>query len=273
MGRYAVGDLQGCLEPLQCLLEEVAFNPSQDELWLVGDLVNRGPHSLEVLDFLYPIRHALTVVLGNHDLHTLALARGATTQGRHASLESLLSSTQLPAYMDWFRELPLCVRSNCGEYLMSHAGVPSQWSTEDALGYSAELQAVLSEDQQVDAFLQNMYGNEPACWNDGLQGFDRLRMITNTFTRMRVTRQNGELNLKYKGRIEDIPDGYAPWFTWPTASPRRETQLFGHWAALDGKLDQPGYIPLDTGCVWGRYMTLLDMDSREFHRCHCEPAQ
>ncbi len=272
MTRYAVGDLQGCLKPLQCLLREVDFNPSVDQLWLVGDLVNRGPHSLEVLDYLYPMRHALTVVLGNHDLHTLALARGATTQGRHPSLEPLLSSTQLPAYMAWFRALPLCVRSEAGDYVMSHAGVPSQWSTEAALARSAELEAVLRDESRIDDFLTTMYGNEPARWDDSLKDFDRLRAITNIFTRMRICRADGELDLRFKGRVEDAPEGFAPWFSWPPQTPRRETQLFGHWAALEGQLDDPAYIPLDTGCVWGRHMTLFNMDTREFHRCDCEPA-
>lgn len=269
MTRYAVGDLQGCLTPLQCLLSDVGFDPAGDELWLVGDLVNRGPQSLEVLDYLYPIRHALRIVLGNHDLHTLALARGATTQGRHTSLEPLLAADHLALYMEWFRTLPLCIRSDSGDYVMSHAGIPPLWSTEDALRYSDEVSAVLQDDERIDDFLSSMYGDEPARWSDDLSGLTRLRTITNYFTRMRICRADGTLALKFKGPVEDIPENFAPWFQWPPLIPRQERQIFGHWAALEGQTGSEAYLGLDTGCVWGREMTLLNMDSGALHRCDC----
>ncbi|WP_372763829.1 symmetrical bis(5'-nucleosyl)-tetraphosphatase [Litorivivens sp.] len=267
MTRYAVGDLQGCLSPLQCLLDDVGFEPAKDELWLVGDLVNRGPDSLAVLDYLYPMRDSLRIVLGNHDLHTLALARGATKQGLHASLADLLASERLTRYIDWFRTLPLCVRSDCGRYVMSHAGIPPLWSTDEALGYSDEVSSALRDDTLVDTFLSNMYGDEPSRWSDDLTGLPRLRTITNYFTRMRICSEDGTLALSFKGRVEEIPSGFAPWFTWPAE--RMETQIFGHWAALEGKTGNPQYLALDTGCVWGREMTLFNMDSGAFHRCLC----
>lgn len=272
MARYAVGDLQGCLVPLDCLLEEVGFSPAQDQLWLVGDLVNRGPQSLEVLEYLYPLRDALKIVLGNHDLHTLALARKATTQGKHASLDSLLSSNRLDDFMAWFRTLPLCIRSDAGDYVMSHAGIPPVWTTEQALSYSHEVSQVLEDDAQIDGFLKAMYGDEPTRWSDDLTGQTRLRTITNHLTRMRICSEDGALKLKFKGRLEDIPAGYAPWFQYPPATPRAERQIFGHWAALEGRTNDPDYIALDTGCVWGGTMTLYNLDTGAYHVCHCRSS-
>ena len=270
MARYAVGDLQGCLTPLQCLLEEVGFDADRDQLWLVGDLVNRGPQSLETLEFLYPLRDRLRIVLGNHDLHALALARGATDQGRHPSLEPLLRSPRLREFMDWLRTLPLCIRGERGDYVMSHAGIAPIWTTSQALDYSAEVSAVLRDDARIDHFLRVMYGNEPARWSDDLAGMDRLRAITNYFTRMRICRADGTLDLSFKGPPEQTPAGLAPWFQWPESRPRAETQLFGHWAALEGKTGRDDCIGLDTGCVWGGRLTLFNLDSRKFHTCDCE---
>lgn len=273
MTRYAVGDIQGCFKPLQCLLEEVAFTPGVDELWLVGDLVNRGAHSLETLEFLYPIRDSLRIVLGNHDLHVLALARGATQLGRHASLEPLLQSPQLNKFMEWFRSLPLCIRANTGDYVMTHAGIPHIWSTDEALAHSAQISHTLQSDTLVDNFLSNMYGDEPACWSEVLSGTTRLRTLTNYFTRMRCCSEDGTLDLAYKGAVDEIPAGMAPWFSWVENQPRRETQLFGHWAALEGQTGRSDCIALDTGCVWGRELTLLNMDTRDLHQCDCSATQ
>lgn len=269
MTRYAVGDLQGCLKPLQCLLDEVCFSPEQDELWLVGDLVNRGPASLETLEFLYPMRTSLRIVLGNHDLHTLALARGATTNGRHPSLQALLDSPKLMMFMDWFRSLPLCIRAEQGDYVMSHAGIPHIWSTEQALTYSREVSNTLENDETLDTFLCAMYGNQPARWDEQLTGTSRLRTITNYFTRMRCCSEDGTLDFAFKGSLEDIPTGTDAWFRWTEKEPRREIQLFGHWAAMEGNSDRSDCIALDTGCVWGRKLTLLNMDTRELHQCDC----
>ncbi len=273
MTRYAVGDIQGCLKPLQCLLEDVAFTPDTDELWLVGDLVNRGMHSLETLEFLYPLRDSLRIVLGNHDLHLLALGRGATVMGRHASLEPLLNSPKIDTFLDWLRSMPLCIRAEGGDYVMTHAGIPHIWSTDNALSYSAEISRVLQDDALIDEFLRDMYGDLPACWSEVLSGTTRLRTLTNYFTRMRCCSEDGTLDLAYKGAVDEIPAGMAPWFTWPEKQARSETQLFGHWAALEGKTGREDCIALDTGCVWGRKLTLLNMDTRELHQCDCDTAQ
>ena len=268
MARYAVGDLQGCLQPLLCLLDEVAFNPARDELWLVGDLVNRGPDSLDTLRYLYRIQDSVKVTLGNHDLHCLALARGFTQKGRHPSLEALLKAPELATLMDWLQQQALVLLSDDGRYVMSHAGIPPLWSTQQALALSAELESTLRNPTDAARFFRHMYGNAPALWHDNLQGHDRLRCITNYLTRMRICSEQGEPELTFKGARQDIPPPYRPWFEWPQPE-RTEIQLFGHWAALEGRTHNPNIIALDSGCVWGRHMTLLNMESGEYHHCDC----
>ena len=268
MARYAVGDLHGCLKPLLCLLDEAAFNPAKDELWLVGDLVNRGPDSLETLRHLYRIQDSVKITLGNHDLHCLALARGVTEKGRHPSLEALLNAPELDKLMDWLQQQSLVLRSDDGRYLMSHAGIPPLWSTQQALALSAELESTLRNPAQTAQFFRHMYGNTPTLWRDDLKGTDRLRCITNYLTRMRICSEQGELELTFKGAKKDIPAPYRPWFEWPQP-PRTEIQLFCHWAALEGHTGSADIIALDSGCVWGRHMTLLNMESGEYHRCGC----
>jgi bis(5'-nucleosyl)-tetraphosphatase (symmetrical) len=268
VGRYAVGDLQGCLKPLQCLLNEVGFQAERDQLWLVGDLVNRGPDSLETLRYLYSIRNSLRITLGNHDLHCLALARGATDRGRHPTLEALLNAPDCGELMDWLQQQALVLRSDDGRYLMSHAGIPAAWSSEQALSLSREIEAVL-QSAQADDFFKEMYGDEPNRWDDNLSGLVRLRAITNHLTRMRLSNAEGELELQFKGAPADIPQGYRPWFEWQEPNTRSETLIFGHWAALECQTGRDDIIALDSGCVWGREMTMLDMDSGELHRCDC----
>lgn len=268
MTRYAVGDLQGCLKPLQCLLEQVEFNADTDQLWLVGDLVNRGPDSLDTLRFLYGIRDSLYITLGNHDLHCIALARGYTDRGRHPTLQALLNAPDCGELMDWLQQQALVLRSEDGRYLMSHAGIPPQWSSEQALALSAEVEHALRSEASGD-FFHEMYGNSPLRWTDELRDNERLRCITNHLTRMRICDANGELELSYKSGLNDIPKGYRPWFEWPLAAPRSETLLFGHWAALECRTERENIIALDSGCVWGRHMTLFNMDSGEKLLCDC----
>ncbi len=268
MARYAIGDLQGCYQPLRQLLDQVQFDPSADQLWLVGDLVNRGPDSLHTLRFLYRIRDSLRITLGNHDLHVIALAKGYTDRGRHPSLEALLNAPDCLELINWLQQQHLVYRDPRGDYLMSHAGIPAIWTSEQALSLAQELEKVLRSDQ-AKAFFLEMYGNKPLRWQDNLSGQDRLRTITNYLTRMRVCRQDGTLELKYKGAVDAIPAGYRPWFEWQPPGSRNETQLFGHWAALEGNTQREDIIALDSGCVWGRCMTLFDLDKRLFHRCDC----
>lgn len=268
MTRYAVGDLQGCLAPLEALLQQVDFNPPQDQLWLVGDLVNRGPDSLATLRFLYNIKDALRITLGNHDLHCLALARGAVKRGRHPSLEALLNAPDCETLMEWLRQQPLVYRDPSRDYIMSHAGIPPIWSSKKALALSSEVSELLRSDQ-IDSFLTAMYGNEPACWNDTLSGLDRARCITNYLTRMRLCQQDGNLELDYSGALEKAPAPYKAWFHWPPNKKRKETVLFGHWAALQGDTGHDRIIGLDTGCVWGNCMSLLNLDSGHMLKHSC----
>lgn len=262
MSRFAVGDLQGCLTPLQALLSKCAFDPARDELWLVGDLVNRGPDSLETLRFLYGLRDSLRITLGNHDLHCLALARGATDRGRHPSLAALLAAPDCKSLMEWLRQQPLVYRDPRGDYIMSHAGVPAIWSSDKALALGGEVQAILQSDN-VDDFLANMYGNEPVRWWDELIGLPRYRCITNYLTRMRLCAADGSLELTYKGDGKNLPEGFRPWFDWQRPGSRRETQIFGHWAALQGRTRRSDIIGLDSGCVWGNCLTMLNLENGE----------
>ncbi|KPB20733.1 symmetrical bis(5'-nucleosyl)-tetraphosphatase [Pseudomonas amygdali] len=270
MAVYAVGDLQGCLEPLQCLLEHVHFNPEHDRLWLVGDLVNRGPQSLETLRYLYGLRESLVCVLGNHDLHLLAVARKHELLKKGDTLREILEAPDRDELLGWVRRQKLMHYDAERNVAMVHAGIAPQWSLKKALKHAAEVEQALQEDQLYGAFLDGMYGNEPAKWDNDLQGVTRLRVITNYFTRMRFCTSDGKLDLKSKEGVETAIPGYAPWFSHPKRKTRELKIIFGHWAALEGRCDEPGVFALDSGCVWGGSMTLLNVDTLERHQCNCD---
>jgi bis(5'-nucleosyl)-tetraphosphatase (symmetrical) len=269
MAVYAVGDLQGCLAPLQTLLQRVAFDPARDRLWLVGDLVNRGPQSLETLRFLYAMRESLVCVLGNHDLHLLAVAHNVERLKKGDTLQAILHAADRNELIDWLRQQKLMHYDAERDLAMVHAGVPPQWSLKKALKRAAEVEQALRDDARLPIFLDGMYGNEPAKWDSDLQGIDRLRVITNYFTRMRFCTADGRLDLKSKDGLANAPYGYAPWFKHPKRRMRGQKLIFGHWAALEGQCDEPGLYALDSGCVWGNCLTLLDVDSGERHHCDC----
>lgn len=272
MAVYAVGDLQGCLKPLQCLLEQVAFDPAHDQLWLVGDLVNRGPQSLETLRFLYSIRHAVISVLGNHDLHLLAVAHNIERLKKGDTLREILDAPDRNDLLDWLRLQKLVHHDAERKITLVHAGIPPQWSLNKALRKAAEVEEALRDDARLPLFLDGMYGNEPAKWSKELHGVTRLRVITNYFTRMRFCTADGTLDLKSKEGVGSAPPGFAPWFSHPQRKTRGEKIIFGHWAALEGNCQEPGLYALDTGCVWGGAMTLLNVDNGEYHRCTCPQA-
>ena len=269
MTLYAVGDLQGCLEPLQCLLEQVDFQPGRDQLWLVGDLVNRGPKSLETLRFLYSIRDSLITVLGNHDLHLLAVAHNAERMKKGDTLQEILDAPDRDMLLDWLRQQPLLHHDALRNITLVHAGIPPQWTLKKARRRAAEVEAVLRNDHQLPLFLDGMYGNEPNLWDGKLRGIERLRVITNYFTRMRFCTPEGRLDLKSKEGLGCAPKGYAPWFSHPHRRMRGERIIFGHWAALEGRCSEPGVDALDTGCVWGGALTILDVDRGIRHSCQC----
>ncbi|WP_166366004.1 symmetrical bis(5'-nucleosyl)-tetraphosphatase [Pseudomonas akapageensis] len=270
MAVYAVGDLQGCLQPLICLLERVAFDPAKDQLWLVGDLVNRGPESLATLRFLYAMRHSLVCVLGNHDLHLLAAGHNIERLKKADTLREIIEAPDAKELLDWLRQQKLLHFDEQREVALVHAGIPPQWSMSKALRYAAEVEEVLRDDNRFKPYLDGMYGNEPNKWDRNLRGIDRLRLITNYFTRMRFCTKEGKLDLKSKEGADSAPAGYLPWYAHKSRRTRLLKIIFGHWAALEGRVDEPGIIALDTGCVWGGALTLLNVDTGERHRCECD---
>ena len=272
MSTYAVGDIQGCLKPLQCLLKSVSFNPDKDMLWSVGDIVNRGPQSLESLRFLYRMRQNLVLVLGNHDLHLLALAAGVRQPSRSDTLNEILHAPDRQELLDWLRQQPLLHHQY--NYTLVHAGIPPQWTLAQAIGYASEVEAALRGADSA-AFLCAMYGDEPALWSEDLSGTTRLRVITNCLTRLRYCTSAGKLDLSSKGSRPAPASGnsdsekWDAWFNHHGRKTANDRILFGHWASLEGQTDNPNAIGLDTGCVWDGAMSLYHLESGQITRCAC----
>lgn len=256
---YAVGDIQGCAVELEQLLERIGFGPD-DQLWAVGDLVNRGPGSLAVLRRLYGMGAQARVVLGNHDMHLLAMYFGGHPHRRSDTLEAVLAAKDAPELLGWLRQQPLLVQDPDAGYVMTHAGVPHLFTIAQAADLAGEVQAELSNGDYR-GFLQKLYGSKPDRWSQKLKGFDRLRLITNYFTRMRVITADGRLDFRYKGSAAGAPEPYRPWFELRKPGP--ETLLFGHWAALEPIVGREDIVNLDTGCVWGRTLTAMNLSTRE----------
>ncbi len=274
MSTYAIGDIQGCFESLQCLLEKITFDPQRDRLWLVGDLVNRGPDSLATLRFLYSLRDSIDFVLGNHDLHFLAIAHGLRKPSPSDTLGSLLLATDKQQLVDWLIQGKLLHTDAQLGFTMVHAGIPPQWSLHQAQAHAREVEAVLQSRYSRD-FLSNMYGNSPSSWKNKLIGQERLRLITNYFTRMRFCTAEGELELNTKDNVSAAPLGFLPWFSHPMRKTLDDNIIFGHWAALEGRAlcnDQPvaNVFALDTGCVWGGSLTAMRLEDRQMYKCSGE---
>lgn len=269
MSTYAIGDIQGCLEPLQCLLKKIAFDPAKDKLWLAGDLINRGPDTLATLRFLYSIRTSLVIVLGNHDLHFLAVAYGLRKKSQYDTLDELLQAPDCAELIQWLRQQKLLHHDPALGFTLVHAGIPPQWELAQAQACAREVEAVLQSDA-IAEYLATMYGNKPSCWEDGLQGQERLRLITNYFTRMRFCNAHGELELATKESADAAPVGYAPWFSFAERKTKHEKILFGHWAALEGHTNIPNIYALDTGCVWGGALTAMRLEDSQKFSCNCD---
>ncbi len=259
MTTYAVGDIQGCYRELSLLLERVRF-ANADCLWVLGDLVNRGPESLAVLRLLYSMRAQTRVVLGNHDLHLLAIAFGGHNPTRSDTFGDVLAASDRDELLHWLRQQPLLVQDPALGYVMTHAGVPHIWSLAEARGLAREVEQTLRGDD-YGAYFEQLYGNQPDRWQAALRDMERLRSITNYFTRMRLVHQDGTLNFSHKGQLADAPSGWLPWYELRERAPLK--LLFGHWAALEGVTGREDIIALDTGCVWGRALTALDLHSGE----------
>ena len=266
MTRYAVGDVQGCFAPLQRLLDRVKFDPSRDQLWATGDLVNRGPQSLECLRFFYELGDSACVVLGNHDLHLLAAANGIRELKRSDTLKPILDAPDCAELLAWLRRQPLLHRD--GTYTMVHAGLAPQWSIAQAAELADELSNVIKGKRMLD-FLKGMYGDTPTQWSDDLKGIERWRTITNFFTRLRFCTAAGELDLKSKEGPDTAPPGFIPWFDVPGRKSAGSDLIVGHWATLMGKTNRADVIALDTGCVWGNRLTLFNLDERALVSCEC----
>ncbi|MGK2915851.1 MAG: symmetrical bis(5'-nucleosyl)-tetraphosphatase [Porticoccaceae bacterium] len=266
MSIYAVGDIQGCLDPLRELLNQVGFDPRRDQLWSVGDTVNRGPQSLATLRFLKNLGAAFRMVLGNHDLHLLAVARGLRKRNPKDTLDEILMAPDRDELLAWLQRQPLLIQQ--GDMVLVHAGIPPQWSLAQARAYAAEVEAVLGDDR-AESFLASMYGNQPDCWLENLTGIERWRVITNYFTRMRFCDANGRLELSTKLGPERPPVGFAPWFSHPARKTADIDIVFGHWATLLGRDCGPRLFPLDTGCVWGQRLRLLSVEQKTYRHSVC----
>jgi bis(5'-nucleosyl)-tetraphosphatase (symmetrical) len=266
MAIYAIGDIQGCHAELARLLAEIDFNPAADQLWFVGDLVNRGPGSLEVLRLVKSLGDSAITVLGNHDLHLLAVAEGVAELHRTDTLDEILGAPDRDELLHWLRNQKL-LHTQDG-YVLVHAGLMPQWTVQKAAGYAREVEGALSGDDYA-TFLSRMYGNAPHAWDDELTGYKRLRVIVNAFTRMRICTKEGEMEFKFKGEVEHIPAGYLPWFDIPKRASNKATVIFGHWSAL-GLLVKKHIIALDTGCLWGGPMTAIRLDDRKLFQVSCK---
>ncbi|MBT8140413.1 MAG: symmetrical bis(5'-nucleosyl)-tetraphosphatase [Gammaproteobacteria bacterium] len=262
MATYAVGDIQGCYAELMDVLEQVAFNPAKDQLWVVGDFVNRGNKCKATLRYLYENRKSVRAVLGNHDLHLLAIQHGVRKPKRSDTFDKILAAPQCEEWLGWLQTLPLCWHDEKLGYTMAHAGIAPQWSLDQALALSAEVEKVL-QGKRASEFFEHMYGDEPNLWQDDLSGYARLRCITNYFTRMRLVDARGALNLGYKNDLNNVPDGYYPWFLHPERNNSELRIIFGHWAALGGYINNHNLFGLDSGCVWGRSLTLMQLDTHD----------
>lgn len=268
MATYAIGDIQGCFDAFQCLLEQVKFNPESDKLWLAGDLINRGPKSLETLRYCSQHRQHIIAVQGNHDLHFLAVAQGAKTPKRKDTFDEILNASDREDLIDWLSHNPLLHIDHHHKAVMTHAGLPPLWSLETAAALAAEVEQVL-RGSDAPAFFDAMYGNDPAGWSQDLEGPTRWRTITNYFTRMRLCDAQGNLDLEFKGLLEDAPTHLYPWFKTPGRLDTGYKILFGHWAALNGHTNDNTIIGLDTGCVWGNKLSAYCLETETWHSCNC----
>jgi len=269
MSTFAIGDLQGCYDELMDLLNEINFSPSNDKLWFTGDLVNRGPQSLKCLRFVKSLGSKAVTVLGNHDLHLLAIGNGQS-QYMHKgdTLAEILNADDRTELLDWLRRLPLIYHHEESNFTMLHAGLPPQWDLAQAINYAKEVEQSLTDTNHRHYF-ENMYGNKPDIWSDDLTDWDRLRFITNCFTRIRYCHENGRLDMQEKGVPGTQDKSILPWFEIKKRSSHHNKIIFGHWASLRdyrGDYKKCNVYPLDTGCVWGGDLTALHLEDEKYFR-------
>lgn len=262
MSTYLIGDVHGCYDELHSLLQQVAFDAEKDTLWLTGDLVARGPGSLEVLRYVRSLGSAVRMVLGNHDLHLLAVFAGISRNKPKDRLTPLLEAPDADELINWLRRQPLLQVDEEKKLVMAHAGITPQWDIETAKMCAREVESVLASDSYP-LFLNAMYGDMPNNWTPELTGLARLRFSTNALTRMRFCFPNGQLDMICKDAPNSAPPPLKPWFTIGGPVARDYTIIFGHWASLEGKGTPEGIIGLDTGCCWGGTLTMLRWEDRQ----------
>ncbi len=265
---YAIGDVQGCCDALQRLLDHLRFDPASDQLWLAGDLVNRGPQSAATLRLVRALGDRAVTVLGNHDLHLLAVAAGGK-RGRRDTLEDVLDAPDRDELLHWLRQQPLMHASRDGRWQMLHAGLPPQWTIAEAAAHAREVEALL-RGPDASPLLRHMYGDQPDCWNPELTGWPRLRFIVNAFTRLRYCTPDGRFAAEPKGAPGSQPDGLLPWFAVPGRRSAGSRIVFGHWSTL-GQVHWPDarVWGLDTGCVWGGRLSALRLDDEKLSGIDC----
>lgn len=260
MAHYAIGDIQGCFDEFTALLAAIGFNPGTDTLWLTGDIVNRGPKSLEALQFAMRHESCIQTVLGNHDLHLLAVSYGFGRVKRGDTIAPVLEHPDSRKMLGWLQAQPLLVQNDT--HVLVHAGLLPEWSVEQAAGLAREVEAEL-QSSGARGFFANMYGDRPRRWKNKLEGYERLRMITNVFTRMRaVTRKKHKLDYEFKGRPDEMPENLIPWFQAENRRHLSHTLVFGHWSAL-GYVNGHRVIALDTGALWGGQLTSINLATNE----------
>jgi len=273
MTTYAIGDLQGCAERLDALLEKIEAQDPHAQLIFVGDLVNRGPDSLGTLRKIRALGSRARVVLGNHDLHLLAIANGIRQPNRSDTINAILAAPDRDVLLDWLRKQPLALQEE--GYLLVHAGVLPQWQSAQVLALAREVEAQLQSDDWV-SFLRDMYGNEPRRWDDKLQGIARLRCIVNGLTRLRYCTEDGTMEFNTKESpgtpLSAYPAGYLPWYQVPSRQTQDVTVVFGHWSTM-GLTLEPSVIGLDTGCVWGGKLTAVRLSDRALFQVDCPQYQ
>ncbi|PSJ18217.1 symmetrical bis(5'-nucleosyl)-tetraphosphatase [Nitrosomonas supralitoralis] len=265
MATYAIGDLQGCFTAFQRLIELIRFDPVQDKLWLVGDIVNRGPDSLSLLRYIKQAGDVILMVLGNHDLHLLMVAAGKAKNHPSDTIQPILDAPDRDELLHWLRHQKLFHAE--GQYAMVHAGLLPSWSVSQAEQLAREVESALQQDN-FQELLALMYGNDPDHWQNEWTDHRRLRVIINAMTRMRVCTLEGKMNFTYKGNIQSIPFGYFPWFSIPHRLSQNSTVICGHWSAL-GLYLTDNLIALDTGCVWGGQLTAIRLEDRKVFQLPC----
>ena len=270
MATYAIGDIQGCFQSLQDLLARIAFDRTRDRLWFVGDLVNRGPRSLETLRFIRGLGEAATSVLGNHDLYLLMVAEGsAKRRGKDDTLGAILAAPDCAELLAWLRQLPLCHVEE--GFCMVHAGLLPQWTVSQAKQLSDEVSAAL-QGPRFSEFMANLWGSDPAGWSSDLTGWPRLRVAVNAMTRMRFCTPAGIMDFHTKGETANAPSGHLPWFDVSGRQSQDHVMVTGHWSALGLRLTE-NHLALDSGCLWGGPLTAVRLEDRQVFQVPCAPGE